>query len=107
MFQKLTLGRTSIIIAHRLQTIQEADRVMVMDKGQIVEIEAMRSLSKQKGYTTPSTIFSFKKDNKPPSCLSIDFHMSKTVNDKIQSGVKFRRKRNNGDQRRDQGLEGF
>ncbi len=36
--QKLTAGRTSIIIAHRLQTIQEADRVMVLNHGQVAEL---------------------------------------------------------------------
>lgn len=33
---KLPQGRTAIIIAHRLTTIQEADKVIVLDKGQIV-----------------------------------------------------------------------
>ena len=47
--RKLPLGRTSIIIAHRLQTIQEADRVMVMDKGQIAEIGSHEELIEAKG----------------------------------------------------------
>jgi ATP-binding cassette, subfamily B, multidrug efflux pump len=34
----LTMGRTSIIIAHRLQTIQEADRVLVLQDGQVREV---------------------------------------------------------------------
>ena len=34
---KITKGRTSIIIAHRLATIQKADKIIVMDAGQIVE----------------------------------------------------------------------
>ena len=33
----ITQGRTSIIIAHRLATIQEADTILVMDKGKLVE----------------------------------------------------------------------
>lgn len=35
--EKLTKGRTSIVIAHRLSTIQNADTIVVMEKGQIVE----------------------------------------------------------------------
>ena len=35
---RLTEGRTSILIAHRLQTIQEADRVLVLDHGEIIEL---------------------------------------------------------------------
>ena len=35
---KLTAGRTAILIAHRLQTIQEADRVLVLDQGRIAEL---------------------------------------------------------------------
>ena len=34
----LTHGRTSIIIAHRLQTIQEADRVLVLQHGEVKEV---------------------------------------------------------------------
>ena len=36
--ERLTKGRTSIIIAHRLQTIQEADRVLVLNHGEVAEI---------------------------------------------------------------------
>ena len=47
---KLTKGRTSIIIAHRIATIQNADKILVMDKGRIVESGTHLDLLKQKGY---------------------------------------------------------
>jgi ATP-binding cassette subfamily B multidrug efflux pump len=35
--EKLTKGRTSIVIAHRLSTIRQANRIVVMEKGEIIE----------------------------------------------------------------------
>jgi ATP-binding cassette subfamily B multidrug efflux pump len=46
--EKLTENRTSIIIAHRLATIQKADRILVMDQGQIVEQGTHQSLLEMK-----------------------------------------------------------
>ena len=36
-FQRIMRGRTSFVVAHRLQTIREADMILVMDRGRIVE----------------------------------------------------------------------
>ncbi|HPH82943.1 MAG TPA: ABC transporter ATP-binding protein, partial [Flavobacteriales bacterium] len=46
----LTHNRTSIIIAHRLATIQKADVILVMEKGQIVERGNHQELLRQNGY---------------------------------------------------------
>jgi len=47
----ITKGRTSIVIAHRLATIQQADKIIVMDAGKIVEIGTHKSLlKKESGY---------------------------------------------------------
>lgn len=48
--QKLTEGRTSIIIAHRLATIKNVDRIIVLDKGKIVEQGHHDELMQREGY---------------------------------------------------------
>jgi ABC-type multidrug transport system fused ATPase/permease subunit len=48
--EKITEGRTSIIIAHRLATIKKADKILVMEAGQIVETGTHRQLLKKGGY---------------------------------------------------------
>lgn len=48
--EKITQNRTSIIIAHRLATIQNADKIIVMDKGRIVEQGTHEELIKKEGY---------------------------------------------------------
>ena len=45
----LTKDRTSVIIAHRLSTIQHANRIIVLDKGQIVEIGSHLELLEKEG----------------------------------------------------------
>jgi subfamily B ATP-binding cassette protein MsbA len=48
---KITKGRTSIVIAHRLATIQQADQIIVMDAGKIVEKGTHEELLKfENGY---------------------------------------------------------
>ncbi len=48
--EKITEGRTSIIIAHRLATIKKADRILVMNAGKIVETGTHKKLLEQGGY---------------------------------------------------------
>ena len=47
--KKLTEGRSSIIIAHRLQTIQECDRILVLHRGRVCEIGTHDELIERKG----------------------------------------------------------
>ncbi|MCB2198027.1 ABC transporter ATP-binding protein/permease [bacterium] len=47
--EKLMEGRTSIIVAHRLSTVQRADKILVMHKGLLREAGTHQELMKQKG----------------------------------------------------------
>lgn len=47
---KMMRGRTAIVIAHRLSTIQKADRIIVLDHGEIKEIGSHEQLLEREGY---------------------------------------------------------
>ena len=47
---KLAQGRTSFIIAHRLSTIKNADLILVMDEGNIIEQGNHEQLMKKNGF---------------------------------------------------------
>ena len=46
---ELTIGKTVIVIAHRLATIEHADQILVVDKGQVVQRGTHQQLVQQEG----------------------------------------------------------
>jgi ATP-binding cassette subfamily B protein len=48
-FHTLMKGRTSFIVAHRLSTVQNADTILVMEKGQVVEQGKHAELLEKRG----------------------------------------------------------
>jgi ATP-binding cassette subfamily B protein len=47
--ERLMKGRTSIVIAHRLSTVRSLDRILVFDRGDIVEEGAHAMLARRDG----------------------------------------------------------
>jgi ATP-binding cassette subfamily B multidrug efflux pump len=59
----LTKNRTSIIVAHRLSTIQNADKILVVDKGEIVEAGNHNELLNINGFYKKLYDYQFKSEN--------------------------------------------
>lgn len=60
--EKLTEGRTSIIIAHRLATIQKADKIIVLDKGEVMELGNHQELLRLNGHYKRLFELQFKEE---------------------------------------------
>lgn len=63
-FAKLMKGRTTFIIAHRLQTIKEADVILVMKNGNVVESGTHKTLLKRKQFYSELYYAQFVGDTK-------------------------------------------
>ncbi len=61
---KLITGRTSIVIAHRLSTIRKANKIMVLEKGEIKEIGSHEELMEKKAFYFHLHKMQFEKQKK-------------------------------------------
>ena len=59
--EKLMKNRTSIVIAHRLSTIQKADKIILLEKGQIMEVGTHQKLLAMNGLYTKLYEIQFEK----------------------------------------------
>jgi len=67
--ERLTKNRTTIVIAHRLSTIQNADKIVVMDKGRVVEEGNHDSLMAKKTLYSKLYKVQFKSQEKKTNSL--------------------------------------
>ncbi|MCK7559153.1 hypothetical protein MKQ70_30955 [Chitinophaga sedimenti] len=59
---KLIADRTAIVIAHRLSTISKADKIIVLDKGEIKEMGNHDELLQLEGFYHKLYMMQFKKE---------------------------------------------
>ncbi len=68
--ERLLVGRSTLIIAHRLSTVQRADRLMVLDHGRIVEEGSHAELLRQGGIYSRLFQMQFRGDEDVAAALS-------------------------------------
>jgi subfamily B ATP-binding cassette protein MsbA len=61
--EELCRDRTTIVIAHRLSTVQKADQIAVLDKGQVLEIGTHKELLHKGGYYSRVYSMQFEQDD--------------------------------------------
>jgi subfamily B ATP-binding cassette protein MsbA len=88
--ERLMQGRTTIIIAHRLSTVQIAHRIAVLDKGQLVELGTHQALLNQQGLYYKLYSLQFKDEDEAPRAPSTESSDETSV---ANSGVATPRKR--------------
>lgn len=65
-FEKLLQGRTSFVIAHRLSTIRNADQVLVLNDGQIIERGTHKELLEAEGFYYDLYMSQFRRQESEP-----------------------------------------
>ncbi len=72
--EKLLKGRTSFVIAHRLSTIRNADQVLVLNQGEIIERGKFDDLMTQKGFFYNLYMSQFRRDPHFQEAIAGDGH---------------------------------
>lgn len=75
---ELSRDRTTLVIAHRLSTVQKAHQIAVMDKGSVVELGSHEELLKQGGYYARLCLMQFSEDTQEALKASKHDALSKT-----------------------------
>jgi ATP-binding cassette, subfamily B, multidrug efflux pump len=71
--ERMIQGRTSVIVAHRLSTVQQADRILVMHKGVLREIGSHQELLGQRGIYWKLYQLQYKDQEVDPTGVSNGF----------------------------------
>jgi ATP-binding cassette subfamily B multidrug efflux pump len=71
--ERMVQGRTSVIIAHRLSTVQQADRILVMHKGQLREFGTHQELLGVRGLYWKLYQLQYKDQELPPAGVAEGF----------------------------------
>jgi ATP-binding cassette subfamily B protein len=71
--ERMVQGRTSVIVAHRLSTVQQADRILVMHKGVLREFGSHQELLAQRGIYWKLYQLQYKDQEVEPTRASAGF----------------------------------